>query len=398
MAAEGVSVELGDAGPDAPLHRGGHAVLGAPPLPSHVVRARGRERLGSIHRVIVSLEEPAAKTAAAHGELQVTVNRCVSRFSEHALRHGDTVEIAAQQGAVQCVLRIVEEGAPMPPPRLVDRDGLAIWEGSILGNAYGVRRELVLDRSGRVALVQHSDGAHPEDATVLREVNLARKQVVAFADLVAWARPDDLMPREWGATRAATVVFYGDRIQAVDLSDREIQGDRDPCADVVLEWMLSLSRARGDEVARWRPPPLPDRVRRPEHGGAKLLTYTHWLAGDALRDHGERFTVYEGGDVIHGEMRLDERGREVPHGQWESRLSRHQLEKVEHALDSGLLGGDTSWSNPEHVSSTYKSMSMIDRYEGTRTIRTTTAGHAGGSVADLMSDMAGIARFLARKR
>lgn len=400
--ADGVTVEIdlvgAEPGVAGPLGRGGYVRLGDAPLPRVSIRARHRERPGGIFRVIVSLASEGAGPLQVRQPVVITVNRCASGFAHPPLRHGDTIELSTEHGAVIAVLRIVEDGAPVPPPRVVERDGLAIWESSILGTAHGVKRELVVDRSGRVALVQHTEGAHPEDATVLREARLTRAQLASFADLVAWARPDDLAPIEWGATRGATVVFYGDRLQPVALSDREVQGHRDPAADAVLETMLSLARAMGPDLERWRAPQLPDRVMRPAHGGTLLLTYTHWLAGDALRDHGERFTVYEGGDVIHGEMRLDERGREVPVGQWESRLSGHQLDIVQAAIDSGLLDGDAAWSNPENVSSAYKSLSIIDRYDGARTIRTTTAGHAGGAVANLMDDMAKIARFLSRRR
>lgn len=394
-AAAGVSVELGSAGPDAPLFVGRSVTLGDPPLPAFAIHARGRERLGSVHRVLVTLDPPDGELRASGDALEVTVNRCASGFARTALRHGDTIEIATARGKPLVVLRIVEDAAPMPPPRKAARDGLALWESSILGQAHGMKRELVVESTGRVALLQHEQNAHPEDAVVLRELKLARDQVRRVGEVIAWARLDDLSGHEWGATRDATLVFYGEGIKRVHLTDASPQGDRDPGADVVLEMVLSLARITADDIASWRPPPLPNRPLQPTHPAPKLLTYTHWTGGE--RSWGTRFTVFEGGDVVHGDLHMDDRGRESPGAQYESRLSMHHLEIVQGAIDSGLLNGSSAASNPENVSSTYFSLRTAERYDGPAAIRTSAMGHAGGALSDVMDDFDRIARFLERK-
>ncbi len=123
---DGVTVEIGDAGPNGPLGRGGNVRLGDAPLPPLSIRARTHERLGRIFRVVVALDASGADGSQVRDALSVTVNRCASGFALPALRHGDTVELATERGSVMAVLRVVEEGAPMPPARVVERDGLAI--------------------------------------------------------------------------------------------------------------------------------------------------------------------------------------------------------------------------------------------------------------------------------
>jgi hypothetical protein len=392
--AEGVTVEVVREGQSVLLHQGDHVVIGAEPLPKLALAARGRYRLGGLHRAIVTLGDAPADRGE---QLQVTVDRVRGSIDACALRHGDTLDVASTFGELAVVLRVVVDDAPLPPPPLVARDGVAAWESSILGAVYGARRELVVDGSGRVKLLQHTDGAHPKEATLLREGALAPWQVSALEDVVAWARVDDLSEREWGATRRATVAFYGPRrVKFVDLVDTEVQGDKDPGADLVLATLLSLSRALGPRLLQWLPPQVPNRRRVLDDEGAKLLSFTHWQAGDHASSSGYRFTVYESGAVIHCDMRLDERGCERVGAQLEARLRRPQMETVRRALDSGLLDGGSAWSNPEHISSVYQSLSVVDRFVGGKTVRTTAAGHAGEALSTVMDELRAIARELDR--
>ena len=57
---DGVTVEIGDAGPNGPLGRGGNVRLGDAPLPPLSIRARTHERLGRIFRVVVALDASGA--------------------------------------------------------------------------------------------------------------------------------------------------------------------------------------------------------------------------------------------------------------------------------------------------------------------------------------------------